>query len=150
MLFRSNRDGSNENRSWNLGVEGASSDLEIVAKRAQLQRSMLASLLLSSGVPMIAMGDEISRTQHGCNNAYSLSPNRPMDSRENLYGTWALDWKLNDLQRTAFESLATLSQIRSNYLIDAAEEFFTGNLDQVSLRKDIAWFQSDGRELIGK
>jgi len=142
-----NRDGSNENRSWNLGVEGVSSDLEINAKRAQLQRSMLATLLLSSGVPMIAMGDEISRTQHGCNNAYSLSPNHRPDSRENLYGAWALDWKLNELQSTALESLATLSQIRTNYLIDAAEEFFTGDLDQESLRKDIAWFQSDGSEM---
>jgi glycogen operon protein len=142
-----NRDGSNENRSWNLGVEGVSSDLEIIAKRAQLQRSMLATLLLSSGVPMIAMGDEISRTQHGCNNAYSLSPNHRPDSRENLYGAWALDWKLNDLQKTALESLATLSQIRTNYLIDATEEFFTGDLDQESLRKDIAWFQSDGSEM---
>ncbi|NDD52210.1 MAG: hypothetical protein EB009_05885, partial [Actinobacteria bacterium] len=75
-----NRDGSNENRSWNLGIEGRSTNQEIVAKRAQLQRSLLATLLLSSGVPMIAMGDEISRTQHGCNNAYSLSPNHPIDS----------------------------------------------------------------------
>jgi glycogen operon protein len=96
---------------------------------------------------MIAMGDEISRTQHGCNNAYSLSPNHRPDSRENLYGAWALDWKLNDLQKTALESLATLSQIRTNYLIDATEEFFTGDLDQESLRKDIAWFQSDGSEM---
>jgi glycogen operon protein len=142
-----NRDGNNENRSWNLGVEGESSDLEISAKRAQLQRSIAATLLLSSGVPMLAMGDEISRTQHGCNNAYSLSPNHALESRENLYGGWALDWKLTDRQRIALESIAALSQIRSNYLIDAAEDFFTGDLDQVSLRKDIAWFQSDGSEM---
>ncbi|NBO48102.1 MAG: glycogen debranching enzyme GlgX, partial [Actinobacteria bacterium] len=143
-----NRDGSNENRSWNLGIEGRSTNQEIVAKRAQLQRSLLATLLLSSGVPMIAMGDEISRTQHGCNNAYSLSPNHPIDSSENLYGAWALDWKLTELQKSALESLTTLSQIRANYLIDATEEFFTGDLDRVSLRKDIAWFQYDGSEMV--
>ena len=143
-----NRDGSNENRSWNLGIEGRSTNQEIVAKRAQLQRSLLATLLLSSGVPMIAMGDEISRTQHGCNNAYSLSPNHPIDSSENLYGAWARDWKLTELQKTALESLTTLSQIRANYLIDATEEFFTGDLDRVSLRKDIAWFQYDGSEMV--
>lgn len=142
-----NHDGSNENRSWNSGVEGPSSDLEIIRKREQLQKSILATLLLSSGVPMIAMGDEVSRTQHGCNNAYSLSASHPIDSKENLYGSWALDWTLNDFQAEVRKSLARLIQIRSNHLIDATEDFFTGDLDQESLRKDIAWFQSDGTEL---
>ena len=66
----SNRDGTDENRSWNSGAEGPTSDLAVLALRAQRSRAMLCTLLLSFGVPMLVGGDEIGRTQGGNNNAY--------------------------------------------------------------------------------
>jgi isoamylase len=66
----SNRDGSNDNRSWNCGAEGPTDDDGVLALRARQSRAMLASLLLSFGVPMLLGGDEMGRTQQGNNNAY--------------------------------------------------------------------------------
>ena len=68
-----NRDGNNTNRSWNVGVEGPTSDQKVNQIRESLQKSMMATLLLSSGVPMVTMGDEVGRTQYGSNNAFTLS-----------------------------------------------------------------------------
>src|SRR4029453_11456315 len=65
-----NRDGESHNRSWNCGAEGPTKDPEINALRARQQRNFLATLLLSQGVPMIAHGDELGRTQQGNNNVY--------------------------------------------------------------------------------
>ncbi len=65
-----NRDGSDNNMSWNHGVEGPTDDPEIIALRAQQKRNMIATLLLSQGVPMLLAGDEMGQTQNGNNNAY--------------------------------------------------------------------------------
>ena len=65
-----NRDGTDDNRSWNCGVEGETDDPQILALRARQQRNLLATLLLSQGVPMLLGGDEFGRTQHGNNNAW--------------------------------------------------------------------------------
>ena len=65
-----NRDGSNDNRSWNWGAEGETDDPAILALRRRQMRNLLTTLVLSAGVPMLSMGDEIGRTQHGNNNAY--------------------------------------------------------------------------------
>ncbi len=65
-----NADGSDDNRSWNCGAEGPTTDPAITALRARQRRNFLATLLLSQGVPMLLAGDEIGRTQHGNNNAY--------------------------------------------------------------------------------
>jgi isoamylase len=65
-----NRDGTDDNRSWNCGVEGATDDPEVLALRARQRRNMLATLFLSQGVPMLLHGDELGRTQRGNNNAY--------------------------------------------------------------------------------
>jgi isoamylase len=65
-----NRDGTDDNRSWNCGVEGPSDDPAIVALRARQSRALLATLVLSRGVPMLVGGDELGRTQGGNNNAY--------------------------------------------------------------------------------
>ena len=66
----SNRDGAGDNRSWNSGAEGPTSDPAVLALRAQRSRAMLCTLLLSFGVPMLLGGDELGRTQDGNNNAY--------------------------------------------------------------------------------
>ncbi|HEY1086448.1 MAG TPA: glycogen debranching protein GlgX, partial [Archangium sp.] len=65
-----NRDGSDDNRSWNCGVEGETNDAEVLKLRARQQRNLLATLFLSQGVPMLCGGDELGRTQQGNNNAY--------------------------------------------------------------------------------
>ncbi|MBU1396174.1 MAG: glycogen debranching protein GlgX, partial [Gammaproteobacteria bacterium] len=65
-----NRDGTDDNRSWNCGVEGPTDDPDILALRARQQRNILVTLMLSQGVPMLLAGDEIGRTQNGNNNAY--------------------------------------------------------------------------------
>ena len=65
-----NRDGTDDNRSWNCGVEGATTDRAIVALRQQMMKNFACYLLFSSGTPMILGGDEFARTQHGNNNAY--------------------------------------------------------------------------------
>ena len=66
----SNRDGTDDNRSWNCGVEGQTDDARVNALRLRQTENMMATLLLASGVPMITAGDELGRTQQGNNNAY--------------------------------------------------------------------------------
>jgi glycogen operon protein len=65
-----NNDGTGDNRSWNCGAEGATADPAILELRARQSRAMLATLMLSSGVPLLLGGDEMGRTQHGNNNAF--------------------------------------------------------------------------------
>ena len=142
-----NKDGSSANRSWNVGVEGETTDKTINANRTHLKKSLLATTLLSSGVPMITMGDEISRTQNGSNNAYSLSINHDSESAENFLGGYALSWDLNDEEKDLFESVAALARIRSTYLSGVFDGFFTGEFDRGTRRKDLAWFHPDGLEM---
>ena len=80
-----NRDGTDDNRSWNCGAEGPSGDPAVLALRARQSRAMLATLLLSFGIPMLLGGDEMGRTQQGNNNAYC---------QDNEI-TW-LDWTAQD------------------------------------------------------
>jgi isoamylase len=145
-----NRDGSNENRSWNTGVEGPTDDPAILTARQGLKKSMLATLLLSSGVPMITMGDEVGRSQMGSNNAYSMpSQMSPSigDLPETFGGGWAVNWDLDDQARDIRDAVEMLTSIRNTYLADVASEFFTGALDRGTQRKDIAWFSLGGHEM---
>ncbi len=88
------RDGTDQNWSWNCGVEGPTDDVATRALRARQQRNLLATLLLSRGVPMLRAGDEIGQTQEGNNNAYS----------QDNPTTW-MDWELDD-ERTALLRVA--------------------------------------------
>ncbi len=142
-----NRDGSEVNRSWNLGVEGPTDDQLINQNRLRIQKSILATLMLSSGVPMLNMGDELSRTQNGSNNAYSLDPQMFLDSSENFLGGWKLNWRHSPEQEDLIETVAALARIRSSYMVDVTEQFFTGTVDLGTNRKDIAWFGGDGLEM---
>ena len=150
--LENNSDGNNDNRSWNLGVEGPTEDPIISAHRHQLKKSMLATLLLSSGVPMLTMGDEIGRTQNGSNNGYSLPRDMtPLmeDSEENFMGGWANKWKLTEEEADLRDAVSELAHIRKQYLEGVAHEFFTGTVDAGTKRKDIAWFSLGGREMHG-
>jgi isoamylase len=143
-------DGNNDNRSWNLGVEGPSDDQMIKTHRHQLKKSMMATLLLSSGVPMLTMGDEIGRSQNGSNNGYSLPRDMsPLmeDSYENFMGGWANKWNLNEEEIDLRDSVSELAHIRKRYLEGVAHEFFTGAVDAGTKRKDIAWFSLGGQEM---
>ena len=145
-----NRDGTDSNRSWNLGVEGESSDPVINDLRLRLMKSLLGSLLLSAGVPMITMGDEVGRSQAGSNNAYSLPKGalgQELTSPKSFNGGWALSWEKNDRQRDLFATVQALIDIRKSYLVDVAKEFFTGELDLGTNRKDLAWFRRNGQEM---
>jgi glycogen operon protein len=94
-----NRDGANDNNSWNCGWEGESDDPEIIALRKQLVKNALAALMVSRGVPMILMGDEIGRTQHGNNNTYC-------QDNELNWLDWSLLEKNSDLFRFAKNIIA--------------------------------------------
>ncbi|MEY3094507.1 MAG: hypothetical protein RLZZ317_1010 [Actinomycetota bacterium] len=142
-----NHDGSDNNRSWNVGVEGETDDPTIKNIRERLKKSLMATLMLSSGVPMITMGDEIGRSQSGSNNAYSLSPDSAKDSIENFNGGWALSWEPDDVAKDLFDSLSALARIRTSYMVDVIDQFFTGEVDVGTRRKDLAWFHRDGLEM---
>ena len=145
-----NRDGSHENRSWNLGIEGPTESEEVNAHRHSLRKSMMATLLLSAGVPMITMGDEIARSQNGSNNGYSMPRDMRVDiadSPETFMGGWANKWELSEEELDLRDSVAELARIRKTFLADAAAEFFTGRLDLGTQRKDIAWFSLGGHEM---
>ena len=103
--------------------------------------------MLSSGVPMLNMGDEVSRTQNGSNNAYSLPISHAHESEQTYEGGWALSWNLNEEQADFLAAVQSLAQIRATYLADAASEFFTGAVDEGTKRKDIAWFSLSGNEM---
>lgn len=138
-----NRDGAAQNHSWNVGVEGSSGDPLINSTRSRLKRSLLATVFLSAGVPMLRMGDEMSLSQAGSNNAYSLDSTKPWDAPENFFGGWALDW---DAPRgDLFDAISALAALRAKYL--RFSDFFTGALDLATNRKDLAWFNKDGMEM---
>lgn len=145
--LENNGDGNDSNRSWNVGHEGESQDLEIQKIRHNLQKSLLATLMLSSGVPMLNMGDEVSRTQNGSNNAYSLPLDHSNKADSSFNGGWALPWELDDRQIDILNTVKSLAQIRDTYLADVASEFFTGAVDKGTNRKDIAWFSLGGNEM---
>ena len=90
-----NRDGSDDNLSWNNGVEGPSADPAVLAARSRDVRALLATLLLSRGTPMLSMGDELGRTQHGNNNAYA------QDNAGSWFDWAAADSALIDVHRRA-------------------------------------------------
>jgi glycogen operon protein len=142
-----NKDGSDSNRSWNVGHEGESLDAGINEIRNRLKKSLLATLMLSSGVPMLNMGDEVSRTQSGSNNGYSLPISHTNESEQSFNGGWALSWNLDEQQADILAAVQSLAQIRATYLADVASEFFTGAVDEGTQRKDIAWFSLSGNEM---
>ncbi len=132
------RDGESHNRSWNCGVEGPTDDPEVIALRVRQQRNFMATLLLSQGVPMIAHGDEIGRTQGGNNNVYC---------QDNEIA-W-VDWDLDAEQRRLFAFTAAVAKIRSEHPVFRRRRFFAGSADHggQSEMGDIAWFQAGGESM---
>jgi glycogen operon protein len=131
-----NRDGHNHNLSWNCGVEGSTTDGEILRLRAQQQRNFLATLLLSQGVPMLQAGDERGRTQHGNNNAYC----------QNNEISW-LDWKLDRSRRELIEFTKLAIDLFHQHPVLRRRKFFQGRHIRGSEVKDLSWFRPDGKEM---
>ncbi|WP_163778160.1 glycogen debranching protein GlgX [Myxococcus vastator] len=131
-----NRDGANDNHSWNCGVEGETADAKINALREQQKRNFLATLFLSQGVPMLVAGDEMGRTQQGNNNAYC---------QDNAL-SW-VDWELNDTQRALLDFTCALTKLRREQPVLHKRRFFRGAHMWDSELKDLAWFRPDGKEM---
>ncbi len=132
------RDGESHNRSWNCGEEGPTDDPEVIALRLRQQRNFLATLLLSQGVPMIAHGDEIGRTQQGNNNVYC---------QDNELA-W-VDWDLDEDQRQLYAFTAAVSTLRRDHAVFRRRRFFAGSADHGGQSElgDIAWFQPSGEPM---
>jgi isoamylase len=128
-----NHDGTDDNRSWNCGVEGPTDDSEVNALRARQQRNFLTTLLLSQGVPMLLGGDELSRTQDGNNNAWC----------QNNEISW-FDWNLGDDERALVEFVRRLIELRRTHPIFRRTRFFAGSGRDLP---DVWWMRPDGRKM---
>jgi glycogen operon protein len=127
-----NRDGAEDNRSWNSGVEGPTGDEAVNTLRARQQRNFLTTLFLSQGVPMLVSGDEVGRTQEGNNNAYC---------QDNELA-W-FDWEHTDDGLRAF--VARVIQFRKEHPVFQRRRWFLGRA--VRGVSDIAWFTPAGVEM---
>jgi glycogen operon protein len=131
-----NRDGSDDNRSWNCGVEGETDDPGINELRDRQTRNMLATLLLSQGTPMLLAGDEVRRTQRGNNNAYC---------QDNEL-SW-LDWDVDDRGQGLLEFTKRLLRLRAGHPVFRRSAFLTGEERLGSGAPDVWWFRPDGRRM---
>jgi isoamylase len=134
--LENNRDGANENDSFNHGVEGATDDASVMARREKTQRNLLATLFLSLGTPMLNMGDEVMRTQGGNNNAYCQDG--PL--------SWQ-PWQLSDAQRRMLAFTRRLVELRRAEPVLQRRNFFQGSTLEDSRFRDAVWFGPGGREL---
>jgi glycogen operon protein len=131
-----NQDGSNDNLSWNCGVEGPTSDPAIRRLRARQKRNLFATLMLSQGVPMICGGDELSRTQRGNNNAYC------QDNQISWFS-----WNLGAEEVAFLEFVRCLLRLRKENPVLHRRKFFQGRQIRGAGVKDIAWFTPTGEEM---
>jgi isoamylase len=131
-----NRDGSDQNLSWNCGVEGPTDDPAILALRQRQMRNFLGTLLLSQGVPMLSAGDEVARTQRGNNNAYC------QDNELSWF-----DWRLDRDARDLLAFTRALVQFRHTHPVLRRRHFFQGRRIRGSEVKDLSWLRPDAREM---
>ncbi|HEX6502069.1 MAG TPA: glycogen debranching protein GlgX [Terriglobales bacterium] len=131
-----NRDGTDNNRSWNCGAEGPTDDPQVNALRLQQARNLLATLLLSQGVPMLLAGDAIGHTQNGNNNAYC---------QDNQL-SWT-DWEaIRPEDERLREFVRYLIKLRRQHRVFSRPRFFRGEAVSEAGLKDISWFTPEGRE----
>jgi len=131
-----NRDGNNNNLSWNCGAEGPTDDPEILSLRERQKRNILATLLLSQGVPMLLAGDERGNTQHGNNNAYC---------QDNEL-SW-LDWTPSPEADSLRDFVALLIRTRRMHPSFRRRSFFRGQPTGDGQQKDVVWVKPDGDEM---
>jgi len=135
-----NRDGHDDNRSWNCGVEGPTDDPDVLDLRDRLRRSTMATLLLSQGTPMLLMGDEVGRTQNGNNNAYC-------QDNEIAWLKWD---DVDDRNRTFLAFVHRLIEIRNRYRVLRWRNFLHGRDVEGHGKRDVVWYRPDGVEMDGE
>jgi isoamylase len=135
-----NRDGADNNDSWNMGAEGPTDDQAINALRERQMRNFLATLMLSQGVPMLAGGDEVARSQRGNNNGYCQDNDM----------TW-YDWDLDEPRKRLLEFTARLIHLRLSHPNLHRRKFFQDRPirkeGEELVEMDIAWFNTDGKQV---
>jgi len=135
-----NRDGSDDNRSWNCGAEGATDDDAVNELRARQVRNFLVTLFCSQGVPMLLAGDEMSRTQQGNNNAYC---------QDNEL-SW-IDWESAGKQQDLIDFTCELSRLRREHPVFRRRRFFSGQAPPAAGEpgglQDIVWLTPAGRQM---
>ena len=131
-----NRDGTNDNISWNHGVEGPTNDPAIIELRERQKRNFLATLLFSQGVPMICGGDELGRSQCGNNNAYC------QDNEISWY-----DWRLDERDTALLDFTRRLIELRREHPMLRRRKFFQGRRIRGTDIRDIMWLRPDGAEM---
>jgi glycogen operon protein len=131
-----NKDGADNNDSWNMGAEGPTDDPNINALRERQTRNFLTTLMMSQGVPMLAGGDEFARSQRGNNNGYC---------QDNEL-TW-FNWNIDEPQKRLLEFTAKLIQIRKEHPNLHRRKFFQDRAIRGSVVRDVAWYGTDGQEV---
>jgi isoamylase len=135
-----NRDGTNDNDSWNMGIEGPTDDCEVNLNRQRQIRNFLATLMLSQGVPMLNGGDEIARSQRGNNNCYC---------QDNEL-TWH-DWELDETRQRLLDFTRELIRLRLSHPNLHRRKFFQDREIRkrgvTNLLQDIAWYNADGNQV---
>lgn len=131
-----NEDGTDDNFSWNRGEEGKTEDPRVRASRIRDRRNLMASLLLSQGVPMISGGDEIGRTQAGNNNGYCHDG--PL--------TW-LDWTLGEEDERFLDYCGKLSNLRKRHPNFRRHSYEKSDPQVAPLRRSLEWYRADGTKL---
>jgi glycogen operon protein len=132
----SNRDGTDDNRSWNCGAEGLTDDAGVLELRSRQQRNFLTTLLLSQGVPMVVAGDERGRTQHGNNNAWC---------QDNEL-SW-LHWGPERTDESLLAFTRRLLRLRRDHPVFRRTRFLEGRAVGESAVPDVWWFRPDGRRM---
>jgi glycogen operon protein len=133
-----NQDGSNNNNSWNCGVEGKTDDPAILRLRAKQRRNMLATLLLSQGLPMIVAGDEFGRSQGGNNNAYCQDDEI----------SW-IDWQDVENDAAFLQFTRNLIRLRREHIVFHRSRFYHARFIPGTNIQDITWLMPDAREMTG-
>jgi isoamylase len=132
-----NRDGNDDNRSWNCGAEGPSADQAIEELRVRQQRNFLVTLLVSQGIPMLLAGDEMGRTQGGNNNAYC----------QDNEVSW-LDWSLATREQDLLTFTQGLARLRRRHPVFRRRRFFSGRPGEPGDGPgDIVWLTPSGEEM---
>ncbi len=131
-----NRDGTNDNLSWNCGAEGPTKDPKISARREKKKRSFLATLILSQGAPMLLAGDELGHTQLGNNNAYC---------QDNEI-SW-LSWDLTPANESLLKFARRVIALFQEQAVFHRRRFFHGQAIQGLEAPEIAWFDPTGEEM---
>jgi isoamylase len=130
------KDGTDDNASFNCGVEGETSDPAVVSLRARQVRNFLVTLFVSQGVPMLVQGDELWRTQRGNNNAYCQDNEM----------SW-LDWEPSELNKELLSFVQSLIALRRAHPVLHRRKYFKGQVCPGSAMKDITWLRPDGKEM---